>query len=611
VSRLPVAAFVALVLATIAAFFVTQHLKVTTPLLAGTPAPHPAAINPVNGRVCRGPGGELVDHKVMKVSFYLLHRSDDVNVYIVDGDGSIVRTLATGRHLGIKNRGQGTFFWRGREDDGSIAPDGTYYVRVALVHQGRTVEISNSAGAEPVTVLTQAPRPVVISVAPALIPQNGASVTIRFRGEGRRDSGRVLIYRTSLPGAPRLVKSFGVGRRRSTVVWDGRIHGRPAPPGTYLVGFRVTDAACNVGSFPRTLPPPPGSTPHAGVTVRYLAAQPPLDPVPAGSSALVFVDSRRQPYRWALRRAGVSPATVAGTGRAVSAGASASVSLRVRVPAGSPGLYALSVRSGSHRTAVPIVVSAPRPAPVLVVLPALTWQGLNPVDDDGDGLPNTLPGDGPVKLARPYANGLPAGLEQESALLAYLSRNRLRYDLTTDLALLDGSGPTLSGRTGVVLTGPERWVPTSLAASLRAYVQAGGHLLSLGIDSLRRSVTLSGGRALDPRPAEPTDVLGARKGALVTGNHDLILPQQDGLGLFSGSGGALRGYPAYEPITSVSAAGKISTSAGANPSAPSVVGYTLGHGVVVDIGLAGFAQSLEHNVGAQELVTRLWSVLSR
>ena len=40
-SRLSVAAFVALAVATAAAFFVTQHLKVTTPLLAGYPVPCP------------------------------------------------------------------------------------------------------------------------------------------------------------------------------------------------------------------------------------------------------------------------------------------------------------------------------------------------------------------------------------------------------------------------------------------------------------------------------------------------------------------------------------------------------------------------------------------
>ncbi len=37
--RLPVAAFVALALATVAAFFFIQHLKVSTPLIAGDPCP--------------------------------------------------------------------------------------------------------------------------------------------------------------------------------------------------------------------------------------------------------------------------------------------------------------------------------------------------------------------------------------------------------------------------------------------------------------------------------------------------------------------------------------------------------------------------------------------
>jgi hypothetical protein len=608
VSRLPVAAFVALVLATIAAFFVTQHLKVTTPLLAGTPSPHPAVINPISGRICRDPGGKLVDHRVMEVSFYLLHRSDDVDVYIVDSNGSIVRTLATSRHLGIKNRQQGTFFWRGREDDGSLAPDGTYYIRVGLIHQGRTVEISNSAGPEPITVLTRAPRPLIKAVSPQLIPQGSSPVTINFRGSDRR-GGEVLIYRTDLPGGPRLVRRFGTGRI-AQALWDGKVDGRPAPQGVYLVGFQATDTACNIGRFPPSLPPAPHSTPHAGVTVRYLAVEPPLSPVPAGSAALVYVDSRQQPYRWSLRLSGEGRAT-AGVGRPVASGSASGFQLSVRVPAHSAGLYALSVRSGSHRTTVPIVVSAPRPAPVLVVLPALTWQGLNPVDDDGDGIPNTLQDGGPVKLARPFADGLPAGIGQEAALLAYLARNHLRYDLTTDLALLDGSGPTLSGHAGLVLAGSERWVPPSLAASLRAYVQAGGHLLSLGIDSLRRSVTLSHGEALHPRAADPTDVLGARKGAIVTGNRDLILVEKDGLGLFSSTGGALGGYPVYEPITSISAPGKLSTSAGANPAAPTIVGYALARGIVVDIGLVDFAESLRRNVGAQELMTRLWSLLSR
>ena len=38
------------------------------------------------------------------------------------------------------------FVWNGREDNGRLAPDGTYYVRVALMHQGRTVDDLGRAG---------------------------------------------------------------------------------------------------------------------------------------------------------------------------------------------------------------------------------------------------------------------------------------------------------------------------------------------------------------------------------------------------------------------------------------------------------------------------------
>jgi hypothetical protein len=53
------------------------------------------------------------------------------------------------------------------------------------------------------------------------------------------------------------------------------------------------------------------------------------------------------------------------------------------------------------------------------------------------------------------------------------------------------------------------------------------------------------------------------------------------------------------------------TSAGIAPSAPAVIGYTLGRGAVVDVGLVGFGAKLAHNVNAQELVGRVWSFLGR
>jgi hypothetical protein len=596
-SKLPAVAFAALVAATVGAFFVTQHLKVTTPLLAGLPAPHPAVINPLNGSTCGG-----VNHRRMVVSFYLLHRSDDVDVSIVDQSGAIIRTLASGRHMrkGVR-RPDGVFVWDGRQENGSIAPDGIYYIRVALLHQGRTVTISNSAGPEPVTVKTLPPRPVVTSVSPSLIPQGSTPVTIHYAGN--EDRGVMIrIYRTDVPGKPRLANSFRWGAHRAS--WDGHIHQQPAPAGTYLVGLDVTDVGCNTGHFPLVLPPPPGSTPHAGVTVRYLAAQPPLVPVTAGSRAVVYVDSRRRPYRWLLWRAGVH--------KTISSGRADRTVLRVQVPARrGAGLYHLALRSGPHSTAVPLVVNQARRAHILVVLPALTWQGLNPVDDNADGMPNTLPAGGPIQLARPFANGLPGGFSDEAGILGYLDATHRSYELTTDLALMAGIGPTLSGHRAVVLAGSERWLPVPLSSALRAYVLGGGNVLSTGVDSLLRSVSIRASTALDPTGPSATDALGARPGSVVAHSSAPIAVIRDGLGIFSSTAGLFPGFTSYQPFTSVAPPAQIRSAAGVSDTAPSVVGYQLGRGTVVDIGLPGFGSHLARDIDARELMGRLWNVLSR
>jgi hypothetical protein len=330
-----------------------------------------------------------------------------------------------------------------------------------------------------------------------------------------------------------------------------------------------------------------------------------MTPVPAGSSATVYVDSRQHLYHWALRRAGAEKVLRSGSSRAHA--------LPVRLPARAAGLYELALRWGRHRTVVPLVAGASHAArsKVLVVLPALTWQGYNPVDDDGDGIPNTLAGGQPIRLARPLVDGLPAGFADEAALIAHLRGARLQFDLTTDVALLQNTGPRLSGHRGVVLAGAERWLPESLGSTLSTFVEGGGHILSLGVDSLRRTVTVSGDQATDPGPQRATDFLLARPGRLVSARGTLILVDKDGLNIFRGTSGALRGYRSYQPITSVTPPAAIVTAAGASKAEPSVVGYRLGHGVVVDIGLPGFSLSLRHNLDASQLLASVWKLLGR
>jgi hypothetical protein len=596
VSRLPNVSFLALIVASVGAFFITQHLKVTTPLIAGQRVGPPIAFNPLSGKTCGG-----VDYRRTTLSFYLLYRADNVAVYVVDQGGDSVDTLTTGERVPKGRRV--TFAWNGREDNGTIAPDGIYHFRVGLIHQGRTVDLPSKSGALlTVRVKTIPPRPVIDSVSPQLIPGPGRTGgRIRYSGNETR-GGTIVLYRTDLGGAPPVVKSFGTRWNAQTAYWDGKIHERPAPAGTYLVGLDVTDAACNTGYFPVVNPAPPGTTPHAGVTVRYLAAQPPLEPVVAGSRATVYVDARQRLYSWSLTRVGArKPIIVAH---------SDDYKLSVPVRGSGAGLYELALSSGRDRTAVPLAASSPRPERVLVVLPALSWQGLNPGDEDGDGIPDTLAAGYPVRLARPFAKGLPGGISDETALLQYLDKFHRPYDLTTDMGLIDGVGPALAGHAAVVLAGSERWLPASLRSALRTYVLAGGHVLSLGLDSLRGGVRVSGGYALDPTGLAASDTLGASFGPL-TRAGGLITVASDGLGLFAGTSGALTVPGSYEPITGVSRPGQISSRAVTSRGDTPIVGYRLGRGVVVDVALDRFPASLARNVDAQEVLSRIWTVLSR
>ena len=623
--RVPVAAFVALAVATIGAFFLIQSLKVSTPLIAGLPKPHPARINPVSGGVCdlRGHDGVVAtDYRRMTISFLLLNQADDVDVAMVTPGGTVINTIARDRHMGINHRTQ--FVWDGRRADGALAPPGEYEVQVTLIHQHRTVRIADSdtGAAEPVTV-EDAPAPIRVTgvradgVEPAVIPQvSGRPVAIHFTRIGTH-LPTIGIYRTDLAGVPRLVDTFHASSLR-TAFWGGRIaDGRPAPQGTYLASVTALDRACTHSAFPTTIPAPAGSTPHAGVTVRYLAAQPPLTAVSPGSTATVEVDSRRHAYTWTLHRAG---------SRAVlSSGRASAVALRVPVPTGSAGLYELSLAWGSHRTAVPLLSgvssgsagsgssggSGPTAGRVLVVLPALTWQGENAVDDNGDGTPNTLTAGTPIQLARPFTDGLPPGFGGEAGLIAYLRASGLRFSLASDLSLISSGAALLHGYSGVVFAGSETWLPAATATALTTWVQQGGHVLSLGIGALQRTVTVSGAQALDPSGPHAVDSLQARPEAVRPTGGALLLVDRNGQHLFASRSEALSGFHRFQAFGPVQAPAHLLTSVGVSPSAPAVIGYALGRGTVVDVGLPGFGSGLAHNVTAQGFVGRVWMQLLR
>jgi flagellar hook assembly protein FlgD len=268
VTRLPVAAFVALVIATVGAFFVTQHLKVSTPLVQGRPAPVPSTINPIYGKVClrRNGKGKVVpvSFRRMQISFYLQNRSDNVDVYIRHNDVD-VRQIGRNVFMRAHPPQRHVFSWDGRLADGAVAPAGRYYVRVVLRRQARSLIISNSTEQLPVTVQTTRPQVRVTSVTPAAFAAGSSTrVAIRYTGTDAQRP-RILIYRIRPGRAPQQVKSYSATSRAGISTWDGTVAGgQPAPAGTYVAGVLFTDRACVTAHSPIS----PAAAPQAVITIR-------------------------------------------------------------------------------------------------------------------------------------------------------------------------------------------------------------------------------------------------------------------------------------------------------------------------------------------------------
>lgn len=578
-----------LVLATAAAFVVAQRLKRSTPIVEQVR--YYGYISPT----CRCPKDRV------RISFSL-RDTGRVTATLVNSAGDDVRTLVNDRRL---HRGRHHYTWDGRTDSGAIAPNGRYRLRVTLRDQARSVTSGR------ILVLdTKPPHPRVLAVTPSVIvpggPGSRGRARVRYRGNSNPHP-LVRIYRTDLP-KPKEVTFFQAPRFRKTVTWDGTIDGRPAPDGIYAITITTYDRAGNAGSAPPVLPPNRlEARPHTGVSVRYLTVSGTLDPVDAGSVARFEIGPLPRRLRWSLGPVGPGSALARGTGggRALS----------VRVPGSAPtGLYLLRVKAGGHRATQPVVVQGRHRGKVLVVLPAIAWQGGNEVDDDSDGFANTLGGGESVQVGRGFAHGLPpAGLtDRVDPLLRFLGRTRVPYEITTDLALAQGRGPQVTGHRGVLFAGDETWLTNKLDLALRAYVEGGGKVASFGTDAFRRSVGLAGSELVNPSAPERVNVFGEETNDVRIQQAPMVVNQPDTLGLFAGvTGGLLGSFDQFEQSQRLVGGTQILSSAGRDPKHPAFIAYRLGRGIVVRAGSSEWASSLAGDVELSDVTRRVWSLLSR
>jgi hypothetical protein len=577
--------FAVLILATVGAFLASQYLKGEEPLVLRFER-EPKAFSPT----AKG----AVNHA--RVGF-VLRDPAKVTFSVIDSEGAEVRRLVDAQRL--PGDEELFFDWDGRDDDGRLARDGVYRLRVTRVGQGRSVTSGRR-----VRLDTKPAQLAITGVRPNLIPAGTGPrpVLVRFRGLRTADARfRVLSVDS---GRPREVARFRAdGRRRGT--WNGRVRGGTPPDGEYAFEVSARDRSGNLGRS-RLRP----ARPRTAVAVRGPTVAAPPGVVSAGSRAVLRADGVRRGSPYSVRPVG--------GGRPLPSGRVRSGTLRLRIPAATrTGLYVVRVDSRDRTAAAPLAVagrprgggSSTRP---LVVLPVVGWQGGNPFDDRFDGEPDDLLTTGRAPLFRPYARGLPLSARTQAApLLAFLDRARLPYDLTTDLSLTRKRGPSMGEASAVIIAGDARWHLPALARRLRSHVEDGGRVALFGADSLRRPVSLDGDVLTNPGTRRPVDPFGERTELTRTGEAPMRV-QRKGLGLFRGTDDLLGSFTLFERSLSLAPQARLEASAGRDAD-PALVGYRLGKGTVVRLGSPGWPGELREERASLEVqrVTRnLWRLLS-
>jgi hypothetical protein len=252
-----------LLVATAAAFAITEHLKLIRSPVYGT------LVSKVVSPVCHCPEGKAT----IRVR---LRRPDTVTVTIQDSARHTVATLASAER---KPRSQPVYFvWNGRTDTGAVAPDGVYNPQIYLADAHRTILFPNE-----ITVDTKAPKVLSASVGKAAFTPGGRrTVAIHYVLSGR---AHAIVYL----GRHRLIRGRP-SRPRSTVKWAGKLDGKTVARGVYVLSVGAVDDAGNV-------------TPRAGrkqvtVVVRFIDVTPHVLRVRAGTRFSVRVETGAPRYTW-------------------------------------------------------------------------------------------------------------------------------------------------------------------------------------------------------------------------------------------------------------------------------------------------------------------------
>jgi FlgD Ig-like domain len=296
-----------LLVATAAAFAITEHLKLIKSPVYGT------LVSKVLSPVCH-----CADRKAT-IRIRLRHR-DDVTVTIVNSAHETVATIASGRP--VEPHQPVLFAWDGRTDTGTLAPDGVYHPWVHLAHARRTFRFTNR-----IVLDTQAPRIISASDRRGILyPGSRQKLAIHYVFS---EPAHAVVYL----GRHRILLGRQT-RPHGKVEWDGELDGKALHAGTYVLSVGAVDRAGNET--------PPAKRRSVTAVVRYIEIAPRSVEVRARARFAVRVDTQAPRYAW--RFAGRH-----GTGHGKM--------LRLRAPA-KRGAYRLLVTEHGHAARAVVRVRA-------------------------------------------------------------------------------------------------------------------------------------------------------------------------------------------------------------------------------------------------------------
>ena len=256
---------VGLLVATAAAFAITERLKLTKSAVYGTQVSH--ALSPTCG--CARGRARV---------FFKLRRPDDITVSVLNSHEQEVALLAAQHYP----RGPLTLRWTGRDDSGARAPDGIYHVQLHLAGQHQTIDLPN-----PIRLDTKAPQIVASD-------QNRQA----FSPDGDHQADFVRITATLSKQAHVALYLDGTrvlysrARVKNSISWHGNGPNGTLPPGAYTLELGAVDLNGNATPVAKRV--------RVHVEIRYIQLADSRILAHAGRPFSIGVSTDAKRYDWRL-----------------------------------------------------------------------------------------------------------------------------------------------------------------------------------------------------------------------------------------------------------------------------------------------------------------------